>query len=331
MNSLQKILAILLCFFCLQTANANWVKQKSSTFAWFQDVYFLNETRGWIAGSGGVLLSTTDGGKTWETRNGITEDTIRQIYFSDESSGWLLCERNIFSRGQNSPSYILKTADGGENWERIELVADERVRIVKVFFDNKNNGYAIGESGAFYNLPAGETQWKKRASPARYLLLDGVFTDAIHGVIVGAGGSILFTEDAGSTWNQSNVFGNAKGKFNSVFFSDQKNGWAAGTGGRIFQTTSGGKTWREQRSGSTKNLTDVFFVSATTGWAIGEEGTLLQTTNGGNSWSAFNSKIKHRLEKIFFVGKRGWIVGFGGTILAYGADESESQKPVLQR
>jgi photosystem II stability/assembly factor-like uncharacterized protein len=78
-------------------------------------------------------------------------------------------------------------------------------------------------------------------------------------------------------------------------------------------------------------LTDIFFKNERDGWAIGEEGTLLQTTNGGSSWSAFNSKIKHKLEKIFFVGKRGWIVGFGGTILVYDKEASDSQKPVMQR
>lgn len=331
MKSIGKISVLLLLLLCFQSANANWVKQKSSTFAWFKDVYFLNETKGWIAGSGGAFFTTSDGGKTWEKLDAKTEDTIRQIHFSDESNGWLLCEQSVFSSGSSSPSYLLKTADGGENWERSELVSEEIVRIVKVFFDDKNNGYAIGESGAFYNLPAGETAWKKRASPNRYLLLDGVFTDSSRGVIVGAGGSILFTEDAGTTWHQSNVFGNAKGKFNSVFFADKKNGWTAGTSGKIFQTTSGGKTWREQRSGSTKNLTDIFFVNSSDGWAIGEEGTLLQTTNGGSSWNAFNSKIRHKLEKIFFVGKRGWIVGFGGTILVYDKEANQSQKPVLQR
>lgn len=331
MKIATKISILLFVLLCFQTANANWVKQQSGTFAWFRDVYFLNETKGWIAGSGGAFFSTDDGGKTWEKRNARTQDSIRQIYFSDAKNGWILCEQSVFSSGSSSPSYLMVTTDGGENWERSLLVSEEHVRIVKVFFDEKGNGFAVGESGAFYNLPAGETTWKKRAAPNRYLLLDGVFTDSSHGVIVGAGGSILFTEDAGSTWNQSNVFGDSKGKFTSVFFADKKNGWTVGTGGKIFQTTSGGKTWRAQRSGTTNNLTDIFFLNSSQGWAIGEEGTLLQTSNGGALWNASNSKIRHRLEKIIFIGGRGWIVGFGGTILSYDKNASEAQKPVLQR
>ena len=330
MKFFGKISILLLVLFCFQAAKADWVRQNANTFAWLYDVYFLNEKTGWISGSGGTLLTTSDGGKNWKKQIGITEDAIRQVYFSDERNGWLLCERNIYNRGSNSSSYLLKTSDGGRSWDRMEIVENGRERIVKIFFDDKNNSFAIGESGAFYALPGSAEKWKKRQSPIRYLLLDGLFTDASHAVIVGAGGSIIFTEDAGTTWNKSNVFGDAKGKFYSVFFIDQKIGWTAGAEGRIFQTTSGGKTWREQKSGVTANLTGITFTNAKEGWAIGEEGTILQTKTAGSQWTPFNVKIKHKLEKIFFVGKKGWIVGFGGTILSTDTETNSAQKPILK-
>src|SRR4051812_41864894 len=101
MKTVKKISVLLLILLCFQAANAavNWVKQNSNTFAWLHDVYFLNEQTGWIVGSSGTLLKTTDGGKTWKKQTGVTEDTILQVYFSDDASGWLLCERNIYNRG----------------------------------------------------------------------------------------------------------------------------------------------------------------------------------------------------------------------------------------
>ncbi len=330
MKLIRKISVLLLLLLCVQAAEASWVKQNSNSFAWLRDVYFLNEKTGWIAGSAGTLLATNDGGTIWKKQSGITEDTILQVYFSDESNGWLLCERNIYNRGSNSASYLLKTGDGGKNWERMEIVENGRTRIAKIFFDDKNNGFAIGESGAFYVLPNAEEKWKRRAAPIRYLLLDGAFTDDTHGVIVGAGGPDVFTEDVGASGYESNVVGDAEGSLNLGCFINQKTGWTAGTGGRIFQTTSGGKTWREQKSGVSKDLNGIYFVDTKEGWAIGEEGAILHTTTAGNIWTQFNSKIKHKLEKIFFVGKRGWIVGFGGTILSYGGESSRAQKPVLK-
>ncbi len=100
---------------------------------------------------------------------------------------------------------------------------------------------------------------KNKRPPIRYLLLSGVFTNESHGVIVGAGGSVLFTEDAGATWNQSTVFGESKAKLNAVFFINQKTGWTAGEKGKIFHTINGGKTWREQNSGTLKDFNRRFF------------------------------------------------------------------------
>jgi photosystem II stability/assembly factor-like uncharacterized protein len=317
MKSAKLFLVLFLFLFCFQATRADWVKHESNSLAWFHDVYFLTEDKGWIAGSGGTLLATTDGGKTWKKETNFTSDTIRGVYFTDENNGWLLCERDIYSLGSSAPSYLLKTSDGGARWERIEFGGDKRRRIAKVFFNEKGSGAAIGEGGVYFALDDNKKTWKKMPSTVHYLMLDGIFTDDSHGAMVGAGGTILFTEDAGLSWNKSSVFGNSKAKLNSVFFINQKTGWTVGTEGKIYQTFNGGKVWREQNSNTVKDLTDVFFRNTAEGWAIGEEGLILHTTTAGNVWKITEQKVKHKLEKVFFAGKKGWAVGFGGTILSY--------------
>ncbi len=325
----KKTLILFLLFFCFQTAKADWVKLESSTLAWFYDVYFLTENKGWIAGSGGTLLTTVDGGQSWKKAKIPTEDNLREVYFKDEKNGWLLCERNIYSLGTLAPSYLLKTSDGGANWEHIEFGGEKRERIAKIFFGENGSGAAIGEGGAYFALQSDKKTWKKLPSPIRYLMLDGIFTDDSHGAMVGAGGTILFTEDAGLSWNKSSVSGDSKTKLNSVFFINQKTGWAVGTEGKVFQTFNGGKVWREQNSTTAKDLTDVFFKNTSEGWAVGDEGLILHTTTAGNVWTIIESNAKHRIEKIFFIGKKGWAVGFGGTILTYeeGVAKNEHSTP----
>src|SRR5438132_12609712 len=126
------LLALLLC---LQTANAEWVKQNTNSFAWFRDVFFLNQNKGWISGTDGALLSTDDGGNTWTTNRRFTTDAILEIRFSDEMTGWMLCERNIYSRGANPTSYLRKTTDGGKTWEKIEFEGAGRERVTKLLFN----------------------------------------------------------------------------------------------------------------------------------------------------------------------------------------------------
>jgi photosystem II stability/assembly factor-like uncharacterized protein len=317
MRRLGKIFIFVSILICFQTANANWTKQNSGTLAWLRTVFFVNEEIGWIGGSNGTLLTTKDGGFSWKQAEKFTSDSIRQVYFTDEKNGWLLCERDIYSLGANSPSYLLKTSDGGTGWEKIEFSNGNRTRIAKIFFSENGLGFAVGESGAIFILQDDGKTWKKQPSPIRYLLLDGGFTDKRNGVMVGAGGNIFFTEDAGISWNQANIFGKPNIKFNSVFFVNKTAGWTTGNEGKIFQSVSGGKNWREQKSGVSVNLNDIFFKDTSEGWAIGDEGTILYTTTGGNIWKKDSLKVRHRLEKISSNGKTLFAVGFGGTILKY--------------
>lgn len=332
MKKIGKIFIFALCLIFIQNVNANWVKKSTNTLAWLHDVWFFDENKGFIVGSGGTFLETKDGGKTWTKRKNFTEDTILQITFSDNSNGWFLCERNIYNRGANASSYLMKTSDGGENWEKIEFKDGGRTRMTKIFFNSNGKGLAIGENGALFELQNDLQTWKKSFSPIRYLLLDGIFTDEKKPVLFGGGGSILFSDDAGITWNAANVFGEKPSKFNAAFFINQKNGWAVGTSGKIFQTVSGGKTWREQNSGVSADLTDVVFLTTSEGFAVGNEGTILHTTTAGNVWVAEKTKVRHRLEKVFFIGSKGFAVGFGGTILVYEKNQTNrnDNKPTLR-
>ncbi len=324
MKLTKKILILLLFLFSFQTAKADWTKKESNTLAWLKDVYFVTEQTGWIVGSGGTFLTTTDGGKTWTKAKKFTEDDLRQVYFTDEKTGWLLCERDVFSLGTNAPSYLLKTTDGGIKWERAEFADGERKRITKFFFAENGAGRAIGEGGALFALGSDDKTWKRTASPSRYVLFDGIFTNDNNGAIVGAGGTILFTDDAGSSWNAAAVFGAPNAKLNAVFFVNQKNGWTVGAQGKIYQTINGGKIWREQKSNVAEDLTDVFFSDTANGWAIGNAGTILQTNTAGNVWTAVKSNAVHRLEKVFFFGAKGFAVGFGGTIMTYGKNDPQT-------
>jgi photosystem II stability/assembly factor-like uncharacterized protein len=322
MRSVTILIVLFLAAVCAQTAKADWKKQASGTLAWLRDVYFLNEKTGWIAGSNGTLLATNDGGQNWKRAGNLSQDTIRRVYFTDANNGWLLCERDVYNLGANAASYLLRTTDNGSSWERIEFTGGKgREQIVGLVFSKNKSGFAVGGSGAFFVKQDDERVWKKMPFPVLNAIFDGSFSDTSNGTLVGAGGTILFTADAGATWNKANIYGNQNAKLNSIFFINPQNGWTVGAEGTIYQTSNAGRRWREQNSNVEEDLTDVFFNNTAEGWAVGNGGTILHTITAGNVWTKIDSSIKHRLEQVFFVGKKGWAVGFGGTILHY--DESE--------
>ena len=335
MFRIYKISLLFFVLFCFQTVNAEWTKQNTNSFAWFKDVFFLNEKKGWIVGSDGVLISTTDGGTIWVQARKFTTDALVQIHFTNETTGWMLCERNIYGRGSDATSYLRKTNDGGRSWEKIEFQDGGRERVTRLLFNKYGTATAFGEGGVFYKLQEDGISWKKVQTAIHFLLLDGAFADDTVGAIVGTGGTILFTEDAGFTWEKASLLGDTDTRFNAVVFAGDKGAVAVGTKGRIFRSNGGGRLWRQVDSATTADLKDVYFTSPTNGWAVGDNGIIVRTRDGGKTWTDGNSPATHNLEKITFVGDHGWAVGFGGTILTYDANvnipSDPGSKPTLQK
>ncbi len=313
----HKILILFIILVFVSQIRAEWSKIDSKTLAWLQTVNFADQKHGYIGGTNGTFLITTDGGETWKQAAKFTNDTIREIHFTDSENGWLLCERDQFSLGSNAPSYLLNTSDGGKSFERVEFEDVKRERISDIFFTKYGIGYAVGESGAVFTMQDDRKTWKKQPAPTRFLLVGGLFQSNMNGVVVGGGGNIFFTEDSGYTWKNATISNNPKTRFNSVFFLNDKIGWTVGTDGKIFQTINGGKVWHNQNSGVNAELNDIAFLDTREGYAIGAEGTILSTNTAGNIWKAVNSKTNHRLEKLYFADNKGWAVGYGGTILLY--------------
>jgi photosystem II stability/assembly factor-like uncharacterized protein len=298
-----------------------WARQTSGSFSWLHAIFFLDQNRGWAAGSKGALLATDDGGKTWKARPRPTDDILRDLYFADSLNGWIVCERNIYQLKSNDDArtYLMKTSDGGENWQRVKIAgADVNARLVRAVFSPNGRGWAFGEFGAVYKSPPADGEWVKLNAPTRKLLLGGTFIDDYRGWLVGTGGTILQTSDGGETWNQASLANAQAIRFNATSFIDNRIGWAVGSGGSIYRTTNGGRTWEALTSGVSADLFDVKFLDALEGWAVGADGTAIYSADGGVSWVTQPTNTTHPLERVFFADRtHGWAVGFGGTILNY--------------
>ncbi len=352
-SPVRRLLPSAFCFllsaYCLlptaYSRSAAWNKQTTGTFAWLHSVFFVDERRGWAAGSKGALLSTSDGGATWELRKRPTEDALRDIFFQDAETGWLVCERSMFMpmEKDESVSYLLKTTDGGANWSRVEVTrgADVDLKLSGLRFADREHGWVYGEMGALFVTGDGGRTWSRQRVPTRHLLLGASFIDARTGWLSGGGLTVLKTSDGGATWRAGTVFLPAEGaqqpqesvrvesqqlepearqvggrRLNAVWFATPLRGWAVGGEGIIVATGDGGLTWRPQRSGVGDDLYDVKFFDESEGWAVGRSGTMLHTTDGGRTWADAKRLTTHALERIHLVGRRAWAAGFGGTIVA---------------
>ncbi len=307
---------ILLVLFAVTiSVPAQWKRVEVDSLSWFHAVQFVDERTGWAGGSGGTLLRSTDAGQTWRKVKLPTADLVRDISFSDSANGWLLLERDRFARkGRENPSYLMRTADGGESWTRHEFQPGTEAR-TRIISRQDGSIFSIGEGGVIAGLS--EKGFVERINlPTRYLFLSGSILGGSRLVIVGGGGSVLASDDLGKLWHTVVSGGGESGrKLNSLFFADDRNGWACGDDGDVIRSDNGGRTWRRMVSGVRTDLLDIRFVNIRSGFAIGENGVVLRSGDAGETWAADRPVTKHRLQRIAFAGKRAIVVGFGGTIL----------------
>ena len=303
------------------SAQGRWIRKNSETLSWLQSVFFLDQNRGWIVGSRGTFMATSDGGKTWKALPSPTNDILRDIYFTDDLNGWLVCERNVYElKSKDDPrTYLMQTTDGGDQWQRVNVTGkDVDLRLARAVFSRNGRGWAFGEGGAVYAMRDPNTTWVRLNPPTRNVLLGGTFIDDDRGWIVGAGATILQTSDGGETWHRSRLVNAAGVRFTAASFVDNRLGWAVGHAGAIFRTTNGGRTWQQLNSGVTADLNDVKFIDANEGWAAGSQGTIVHTSDGGVHWEVESTGTEHPIERLFFTSRsHGWAVGFGGTLIEF--------------
>lgn len=88
-------------------------------------------------------------------------------------------------------SYILKTTDGGMNWNPVYSNTMQDVN--RITFANHQKGYVVGSAGLLLKTIDGGNTWLNVASGISDDLVDITFVDSTHGIIVGDFGTILKT------------------------------------------------------------------------------------------------------------------------------------------
>jgi len=188
----------------LHTVNGgmDWKQQGEFDDTFYNDVFFVDRTTGWIVGEFGTLLHTRDGGVTWKPQTcADLEDTVAKsdwarplpalygIYFKDRNQGWAVGMDGI----------ILKTVNGGKMWRRITSGTEKPLYSIVV---GKNMGWIVGNKGQYLMSENGGETWSLQDGTikTRFWLREVAFSNENQGIIVGARGTIVQTKNAGRSW-----------------------------------------------------------------------------------------------------------------------------------
>jgi photosystem II stability/assembly factor-like uncharacterized protein len=111
-------------------------------------------------------------------------------------------------------------------------------------------------------------------------------------------GMVLYTDDAGETWERqgdSSLFGGIG--FSGVYAIDRNNAWIVGNASKIFRTIDGGINWIPVIPPSipgNPNLIGISIINNNTIWICGDRGTVFSSTDAGNNWMVYDSTFFRR-------------------------------------
>ena len=244
--------------------------------------------------------------KSWKLDAELTD-----VCFLNTNLGWAVGAQGV----------ILRTTDGGKNWNEISQVAN--VSPTSMALDQK----ILNMRNGVRSRATGIADGSSAHLPIRCRFESVCFVDEKHGWIAGGyevpyvGRSravVMRTIDGGLTWNAVNNL--VVPRFNRIQFSDALNGWAIGKTGNLFQTgivhtSDGGHTWSSQSSRKMDAWTDA--EQTPLGLiTIDYSGKLGVVKSNKYERSVIISKNPARVSQVRMVDeKTGWAVGENGTVL----------------
>src|SRR5215467_9719649 len=210
------LLMPLLLFFTT-SAVAQWQKVNVSTTANLRGLSVLSTDVVWASGSGGTVIRTTNGGKTWSVMivPGAEQLDFRGIRAFDQKNA-VIISSGPAEKGQ---ARIYRTINGGKDWQQVFEENRTGIFFDAVAFWDRNHGIVLSDpvdgKFALFVTDDGGLTWKQLPPAALPPALpkEGAFAAsnsclAVQGlkdVWFGTGGAdvarVFHSADRGKTWS----------------------------------------------------------------------------------------------------------------------------------
>jgi photosystem II stability/assembly factor-like uncharacterized protein len=253
------------------------------------------------------LLTLSLSSPSWITQTSGVTARLRGVSAASDRVAWT----------SGSGSTVLRTADGGETWQRVAVTTD-RLDFRDVDAIDERTAYLLsignGPTSRIYKtVDAGATWALQVSNQDPKVFLDAMtFWDDAHGIVVGDSVDgqfyLLMTGDGGRTWSRvpagvlppalpnEGAFA-ASGTNIAVFGADAWVGTGAASTARVLHTRDRGRTWTVAetplRSGASAGIFSIAFRDTQHGVVVGGDYTKEQdatdnvavTSDGGATWS----------------------------------------------
>jgi photosystem II stability/assembly factor-like uncharacterized protein len=312
-----------------------WTGQTSGVTARLRGVSAVSEQVAWASGSGGTVVRTTDGGRTWQT---LTVPDAAKLDFRDVDAV-NADVAYVLSIGSGENSRIYKTTDAGRTWALQFTNTDPKAFFDAMAFWDADRGLAFSDSvdGALVILRTdnGGRNWTRVPAAGLPPALDNEGAFAASGTNVAVFGRdhawigtsvsrVLRSTDGGRTWSAATTpiaTGSSAGIF-SIAFRDTERGIVVGGDYRkegeavdnAAVTSDGGRSWTMVQGLSGFRSVVSYLPGTSTAIAVGPQGAD-HSTDDGRTWRPLTGSSG--LHTFAFAPKSstGWGAGEQGRIL----------------
>ncbi len=306
-----------------------WTTQMTNSTGDIEAMAFRSATSGVCVGggSGRMDIYYTHDGQNWARAN---IQGVPSVYTRLDLRAVVMNENNeAFAVGWGSqaaglqPSLILKSSNGGEDWQYMEQAVEDRQYVNLNAVNVIDDTTLIAGGGAAYE---GTVMLKSTDDGITWHRLEAKYGIQIKTISVkgskllasGSGGGIIYSDDGGATWTMPDGIIPTTSLY--AIFKTGDTIFAGGYDGLLVKSTDNGLTWKAVFASDGMHcptIKDISFVNENVGYVARYNRMVSKTVDGGETWTTVmqdTNVTAHTLYGVQFLDENtGFVVGKSGT------------------
>ena len=238
----------------------SWTQAQVPVSVTLTAVYFASGEQGWAVGHDGVILHTSDGGKTWSKQfdgyranDAMVAAAERKKQKAEDALA--AAEESADEVAIEDAEYALEAATFGLDDAQYDQSTGSTKPFLDVWFYDARRGYAVGAYGMFFGTTDGGQSWDVASenvpNPDR-LHINSIAAVGSHTlVLIGEMGLLIRSDDLGKSWTRmeapydGSLFGLVSEGDDELLF---------GLRGHVYRSSDSGISWAELQTGSEQTL-----------------------------------------------------------------------------
>ena len=169
------------------------------------DLFFVDDQYGWAVGHSGVILHTQNGGQSWQLQTDGKRTNHRVVRYYQQSVEKLEEQINQLSGdAQEEAEIALEALQFKLEDAEVALEDGPSNPLLSVWFNNRQQGWAVGAYGMMLSTQDGGTNWQvhnlKVPNPDGFHYNKIAALDSRTLLMVGEAGTLYRSDDQGQSW-----------------------------------------------------------------------------------------------------------------------------------